>query len=90
MAKIEDAYDSGNFNITAFLAEVQQVSYLFIKYCEFDDALVDLVKWCGVNDCRIPTMFQTLLKKVFQVTTVANEIAEAFKTAPAKDDLVAV
>lgn len=72
---MNDAYDSGNFTFTAVASQFQEVIYLFIKYCEFDDALFDLFKWCSNNDCTFNTMLQTLLKKVFQVTTVANDLA---------------
>ena len=47
-----------------------------VKYCEYDEALYDYVRWCENNDCSLTFMVQTLLKKVFQVTTVANHIAE--------------
>jgi hypothetical protein len=50
--------------------------YSFIKFCEFDDALYDMYTWCTFNDCSFSTSGQTLLKKVFQVTTVANDLAQ--------------
>eukprot|EP00347_Sterkiella_histriomuscorum_P011585 403371892 len=73
---INTAYDSGNFSFGNVAVPFQEVVYLFIKHCEFDDALFDFFKWCTNNDCSFNTMLQTLLKKVFQVTTVANDLAQ--------------
>lgn len=72
---LDTAYSTNTFNLTNVVGPIQEVIYLFIKYCEFDDAIFDLLKWCSNNDCTVSTMFQTLLKKIFQVTTVANDLA---------------
>lgn len=67
------------------MANIQEASYLFIKYCEFDDAMYDYIRYCdakakqGVYSCSFTVMGQTLMKKVFQVTTVINEVSPAFQ-----------
>lgn len=88
---MNDAYDTGNFTIQNVLVPLQECVYLFIKHCEFDDALFDLFKWCSNNDCSFNTMLQTLLKKVFQVTTVANDLAQMVTAEkPKKEDYAAI
>jgi hypothetical protein len=44
-----------------------------------------------MEDCSLNTMMQTLLKKVFQVTTVANDLAQLVNgDKPGATDYVAV
>ena len=45
--------------------------------CLFDETLNDYLTYCyQVEMCEPQIMIQTLLKKVFQVTTVANDFAQ--------------
>ncbi|CDW75292.1 UNKNOWN [Stylonychia lemnae] len=76
MLIIKKSYDLGNFNLTNVVVPVHQLAYNFIKFCEFDDALYDMYMWCSKNDCSLATSGNTLLKKIFQVTTVANDVAQ--------------
>ena len=50
---------------------------MITDFCEYDESLYDLLTYCYEYEeaCDPPTMMQTLLKKVFQVTTVANDFA---------------
>jgi hypothetical protein len=44
--------------------------------CEFDESLYDYLTYCYEGDmCEPQNMMGTLLKKVFQVTTIANDLA---------------
>jgi len=60
------------------LATSEEVWYLFWGYCEYDDALYDLSRWCNNMDCSTSYIGQSYMKKVFQVTTVTNEIVQLF------------
>jgi hypothetical protein len=45
----------------------------------FDESLNDYLAYCyEVEMCEPQNMIQTILKKVFQVTTVANDYAQMF------------
>ncbi len=47
--------------------------------CEFDESLYDYLTYCYEGDmCEPQNMMGTLLKKVFQVTTVANDLAQVY------------
>ena len=44
--------------------------------CEYDESLYDYLTYCYEGDmCEPQNMMGTLLKKVFQVTTIANDLA---------------
>ena len=50
-----------------------------VDYCLFDESLNDYLAYCyEVEMCEPQNMIQTILKKVFQVTTVANDFAQMF------------
>ena len=47
--------------------------------CEYDESLYDYLTYCYEGDmCEPQNMMGTLLKKVFQVTTVANDLAQVY------------
>lgn len=47
--------------------------------CEYDEALYQYLTFCyNGENCNIENMFSALLKKVFQVTTVVNDIVQLF------------
>ena len=50
---------------------------MITDFCEYDESLYDLLTYCYDYEeaCDPANMMQTLLKKVFQVTTVANDFA---------------
>ena len=49
---------------------------LITNNCDYDESLYDYLTYCyQTESCEIPNMFQTLLKKIFLVTTVGNDIA---------------
>ena len=75
LVTLDTAYSTNTFNLTNVAGPVQSLIYYFIKYCEFDDAIFDLFRWCNSHECSMNSFLQTLLKKVFQVTTVANDLA---------------
>ena len=44
--------------------------------CEYDESLYDYLTYCYEGDmCEPQNMMGTLLKKIFQVTTIANDLA---------------
>ncbi len=56
--------------------EVGACVSLITNNCDYDESIYDYLTYCYQTEaCEIPNMFQTLLKKIFQVTTVGNEIA---------------
>ncbi len=59
----------------------------FIKDCPYDDALVDWSQWNLQNNVTLTGSLQILLSKVFQVTTVINDVAEAFAVQVLEGDL---
>lgn len=51
----------------------------FVDNCDYDEALYDYLAFCyDRENCSIVNMAQTLMKKVFQVTTVFNDLVAAF------------
>ena len=72
---IQNATTQKGFSAETIIVPMADLWFMYIQYCEFDDALYDYAVWCDTNDCTAKYMGQALLKKVFQVTTVANELA---------------
>ena len=72
----------GGFNATVFnwLAKTTQIQTLLTGIqtnCQYDEALYQYLTFCYTSQqCLIPYMFQTLLTKIFQVTTVFNDVAQ--------------
>ncbi len=72
-----------------YLAEINEVVFLFARHCHFDDAFYDLFVWCDEHDCSFEYIGQALLKKVFQVTTVGNDLVQLIKgNHPERSDYV--
>jgi len=68
----KNTFDWGN-EIVSF----QKALILTADNCEYDESVYDLLSFCYQGEqCEFPNMVQTLLKKVFQVTTVANDFAQ--------------
>lgn len=75
-------YQEIELDPTMSLARAEEVWYLFFGYCDFDNALYDLAKWCNNMNCTLPYIGTSFLKKTMQVTTVANDMIELFATEP--------
>lgn len=61
------------------IVDIQKMIMLVTDWCEYDEALYQYLTFCYQGEaCMIPNMFQAILKKVFQVTTVANDVAQLF------------
>lgn len=77
---IIDTFDLWNGKEIDWLREVvnfQKALLLITDNCEYDEALYDILSYCYDGEaCEPSNMMQTLLKKVFQVTTVANDMAQ--------------
>ena len=65
MHSLYSQYAEGSFDIMSDYTEVMTLLNYLTKYCEFDEALYDLTKWCVDKDCSFSYMGQSLLKKVF-------------------------
>ena len=63
--------------MTTILTQFENLCYDFIKYCQFDDALYDFIQWCSLfpTDCSITGMGQNGLQRIFQITTLINDLA---------------
>ena len=76
---IVDALDNFGFEID-WQSEILNIGNALnniVDYCLFDESLNDYLAYCyEVEMCEPQIMMQTLLKKVFQVTTVANDLAQ--------------
>ena len=46
-------YMAGTFNMLNDYKDIQELGVYFAKYCEYDDALYDLIKWCSTYDCSV-------------------------------------
>ena len=58
-----------------------------VDYCYFDESINDYLTYCyEVEMCEPQIMIQTILKKVFQITTVANDFAQMFGESLPKED----
>ena len=57
------------------MTRVQRIMHIQNKFCDFDDVINDLFKWCDNNDCTVEYLLQNVLKKVIQITTVATNIS---------------
>ncbi len=76
----------GQEEFNNFITVVRYVT----DYCDFDESLYDYLTYCYEGDmCDPGNMMQTLLKKVFQVTTVANDMAQMYaEGVPKPEDKV--
>ena len=76
---IVDSLDNFGFEID-WQSEILNIGNALnniVDYCLFDESLNDYLAYCyEVEMCEPQIMMQTLLKKVFQVTTVANDLAQ--------------
>jgi len=72
-------WGTDQFSWTTGIITVQKSLLLISDWCEFDEAIYSYFNFCyETEQCELPNMVQTILKKVFQVTTVANDFAQIF------------
>ena len=72
-------FDVSKFDFGTEILAIQNVSLMISDNCEFDESVYDYLTFCYNGEaCEVATMVQTLLTKIFQVTTVANDIAQIF------------
>ena len=68
-----------------------QLYYYFLKFCDFDDTIDDMLQWCFTQDCSPQYIGETLLKKVFNVTAIFNNLAQfAMQDQPKENDYMAL
>ena len=72
-----DSFGSPGFNWSDEILSIGSALNMIVDYCEYDETLYDLLAYCYDYElaCDPANVLQTLLKKVFQVTTIANDFA---------------
>ncbi len=74
-----DSWGQNNFDWKRELSNLMTAIRQVTEYCEYDESLYDYLTYCYQGEmCEPQIMVQTLLKKVFQVTTVANDFAQIY------------
>ena len=77
-----DFFGTDEFNWNTEILNIGNALNNIVDYCLFDESLNDYLAYCyEVEMCEPQNMIQTILKKVFQVTTVANDFAQMFGEA---------
>ncbi len=67
------------FSWTNSASNIQKAILLVSNWCDFDEALYTWMYFCYYSEqCMVTYMSQSLMKKVFQVTTVANDLAQLY------------
>ena len=74
---VTDTPDQEEVDWLTDLITVQQLGLYFVKYCDYDDALYDFTKFCTDHEdnCSMAYMGQSIMGKVFQLTTVATDMS---------------
>jgi hypothetical protein len=87
---IVDAFDifrTSGFDWNTEILAIGTALNNIVDFCYFDESLNDYLTYCyEVEMCEPQNMIQTILKKVFQVTTVANDFAQMFGESLPKED----
>jgi hypothetical protein len=67
------------FSWTNSASNIQKAILLVSNWCDYDEALYTWMYFCYYSEqCMVTYMSQSLMKKVFQVTTVANDLAQLY------------
>ena len=87
---IVDAFDifgQSGFDWNTEILAIGTALNNIVDFCYFDESLNDYLTYCyEVEMCEPQNMIQTILKKVFQVTTVANDFAQMFGESLPKEE----
>ncbi len=76
LTSVLDGASSLNFDWNSQLSNLITSIKAITDYCEYDESLYDYLTFCYEGEqCEPQNMMGTLLKKVFQVTTIANDLA---------------
>lgn len=79
MTSVLDAATSLSFDWNSQLSNLIYSLKTIADNCEYDESLYDYLTYCYEGDmCEPQNMMGTLLKKVFQVTTIANDLAQVY------------
>ncbi len=72
-----NGFGTSAFNLGTRIFNVTSALNNIIDFCEYDESLYDFLTYCYEYEeaCDPSNMMQTLMKKIFQVTTVANDFA---------------
>jgi hypothetical protein len=74
-----NSWGAMNFDWNRELSNLMIVIRQVTDFCEYDESIYDYLTYCYQGDmCEPQNMVQTLLKKVFQVTTIANDFAQIY------------
>jgi hypothetical protein len=79
ITKVFDSVTTLNFDVTSSISEIIYALKSIADNCDYDESLYDYLSYCYEGDmCEPQNMLGTLLKKVFQVTTIANDLAQVY------------
>ena len=79
LTNVLDGASRMNFEFNSQLSNIITSLKAITDNCEYDESLYDYLTYCYEGDmCEPQNMMGTLLKKVFQVTTVANDLAQVY------------
>ena len=72
-------FSSTKFDWAQEIVNVGKIIMQVTDNCQYDEALYEYLTFCyNGENCEIQNMFSALLKKVFQVTTVVNDVVQLF------------
>ena len=79
LTSVLDGASTFNFDWNSQLSNLITSMKAITDNCEYDESLYDYLTYCYEGEmCEPQNMMGTLLKKVFQVTTVANDLAQVY------------
>ena len=74
-----DNYGTLTFDWQVEIINFSQALMMVTQNCEYDECLNDWLTFCYEGEqCDSGVMMQTMLKKIFQVTTIANDLAQMY------------
>ena len=83
-----DSWGSPGFNWNDEILGIGTALNMITDFCEYDETLYDILTYCYDIElaCDPFNVLQTLLKKVFQVTTIANDFAALMQEGLPKEN----
>ena len=67
------AQDNGTFFATSSMFIMQEILYLTISNCEFDEMTYDLIRFFSTTEFSFEMIINNLLSKVMQLTNLFGE-----------------
>lgn len=73
------SWGTPEFSWTNSASNIQKSILDISNWCDYDEALYTWMYFCYYSEqCLVTYMSQSIMKKVFQVTTVANDLAQLY------------